>query len=360
MAGSARFVDLVGSCGVRAAERDRGGFCGGRCWLPRLCLVALVFPAAPADAAAWPQRTVRSVRATHSQVATLPPASSPECTDKVAAELSAGQRGSGCGEASDAARRALVRRKDAFGFVERQRVDLVALRSVLGLAIRCRRWPLRTRERNVLRHNDAAAAGCRLRRYQGEVSLTFVDSEGVRSQPLPPVSADRDGRLTLRFAELDRGLRAVGAGSLDDYQRVELGLDGWAGQVDLQRLLGFRAQWHHVWIRQGRGLPGLFAVRHPDHPGADEARELAADAELARQHRDVERVEAQTMPARAFVDRYPWSPFVDDVRAVEHPLAPAPPPRDPRLPRPSKPAATVDPAEAEAAEPAEAAGRTPR
>lgn len=202
-----------------------------------------------------------------------------------------------------------VRRRDAFGFVEQRAVDLASLRLVLGEARWCRQWPRRSPGRDVLRRTDVAAAGCRLRRYQGEVAMVLVDREGGRRQPLPPMATDRDGRLELRFAELDHALRVLGEGTLESYARIELGGDGWAGHVDLEQLLRFRADWHLTWLLRGWGTPGLFAVQHPEHPRADDARTLAAEARLERQVRDYERVEAGELSPRAFLDRHPYSPY---------------------------------------------------
>ncbi|MEM7159617.1 MAG: hypothetical protein AAF799_42650 [Myxococcota bacterium] len=243
--------------------------------------------------------------------------SSAECDRQVRAELRDGQRlDDACANDRERAGKAVVRRRDVFGFVERRQVDLASLRLVLGLAKRCRQWPLRSPGRDVLRRNDAHEAGCRLRRFQGEVTLTFIDHEGRRSTPLPPVRTDLDGKLELRFATLDRALRALGVGSLHDFARIELGEQAWAGYVDLSQLLRFRADWHLAWVARGRGSPGLFAVQHPEHPGADEARTLAADAQLARQERDYQRVRRGRLPARSFLDRYRWSPYRRRVEAL--------------------------------------------
>jgi hypothetical protein len=252
----------------------------------------------------------RSVRVGTSEVAGLRVEPSARCAEQVRAELLAGQRrNDACGQDREAVGRAVVHRRDAFGFVEQREVDLASLRMVLGEARRCRQWPLRSPSRDVLRRTDVAAAGCRLRRYQGEVPVVLVDREGRRREPLPPMRTDRDGRMELRFAELDHALRVLGEGTLDGYTRIELGNDGWAGHVDLEQLLRFRADWHLSWLLRGRGAAGLFAVRHPDHPGADDARTLAAEALLERQARDYERVEAGELSPRAFLDRHPRSPY---------------------------------------------------
>ena len=253
---------------------------------------------------------LRSVRVGTSEVATLRAEPSPRCAEQVRSELLAGQRrNEACGQDREVVGRAMVRRRDAFGFVEQREVNLASLKLVLGEARRCRQWPLRSPERDVLRRTDVAAAGYRLRRYQGEVSVVLIDREGRRRDSLLPMRTDRDGRVELRFAELDHALRVLGEGTLDDYARIELGDDGWAGHVDLEQLLRFRADWHLTWLLRGRGTAGLFAVRHPDHPGADDARTLAAEALLERQARDYERVEAGELSPRAFLDRHPRSPY---------------------------------------------------
>lgn len=265
---------------------------------------------AAAPAWAWGRTELRSVQAGAVAVAGLRVEPSGRCAEQVRAELVEGRRrDEACSQDREAIGRALVRSRDAFGFVERRAVDLVALRMVLGVARRCGQWPLRSPDREVLRRPDVAAAGCRLRRYQGELPLVLVDRHGQRHEPLPPLPTDRDGRVELRFTAIDHALRVLGEGSLDDYVRIELGEEGWAGHVDLEQLLRFRADWHLTWLSQGRGVPGLFAVRHPGHPGADEARTRSAEALLARQARDYERVEAGELSPQAFLERHPQSPY---------------------------------------------------
>ncbi len=247
-----------------------------------------------------PSETVDGLRATLSD----------RCRDQVRDELRRGQRyGSGCGQDREAIGRAAVRRRDRFGFVERRQVNLSSLRLTLGWAQACRQWPLRHPDRDVLRRTDVDGAGCRLGRYEGPLVLTFIDRRGGRHQPLAPTVTDQDGRVTLHFATLDRTLRALGAGSLDDYVRIELGEAAWGGHIDLEQLLTFRADWHLNWVSQGRGAAGLFAVRHPEHPGAGTARTLAAEAQLARQLRDYEQVRAGELPPQRFFDHHVRSPY---------------------------------------------------
>lgn len=273
-----------------------------------LALVLVLAGSAPAHAGR--DRALRSVEADLSEVAGLRVEPTERCRQQVLDELVEGRRhDDGCQDDRALAGRALVRWRDDFGFVEHRVVELSALRLVLGVARRCRQWPLRSPSRDVLRRTDVAAAGCRLRRYQGPLSLTFIDHRGRRSTPLPPLSTDEDGRIELRFASLDQALRALGHGELADYQRVELGDGGWAGTIDLARLLRFRAQWHLSWVRRGRGVAGLFAIGHPEHPEVDAARSMAADALLSRQEHDVQRVREGELTARDYLDRHPLSPY---------------------------------------------------
>jgi len=237
------------------------------------------------------------------------------CGEQVRDELRQGRRGDGCVAERLRVGEEVVRGRDAFGFVERQQVDLVRLRLTLGWARRCDRWPLRHPDHDVLRRTEVAAAGCRLGRYEGPVPVVFFDHQGRRHQPLEPLRSDRDGRLTIRFAAIDRTLRSLGAGALEDYARIELGEGAWAGHVDLEQLLAYRADWHLTWVSRGRGAPGLFAVRHPEHPGASEARTMAAEALLARQLADYERVREGQLPARSFFDWYVRSPYHRQLRA---------------------------------------------
>ncbi len=260
--------------------------------------------------------TLRAIAAPQAAVAGLDLELSERCRAVVEQELRTGQRQDvRCREDRETAGRALVRRRDAFGFVEQRQVNLSRLRLVLGVGRRCKQWPLRSPGRDVLRRTDVVRAGCRLRRYQDQVSLVFVDREGRRHQPLPPISTDQDGRLLLHFADVDRALRSLGAGSIDEYTHIELGSEAWAGRVDLERLLSFRADWHLAWLSQGRGAPGLFVARHPDHPGAHDARTMAADALLSRQERDYERVQDGTFAPQSFLDRHGWSPYRHRVQA---------------------------------------------
>ncbi len=284
--------------------------------MPLALALALGLPAA-ASMAAKRSPSLRATRAAPAVVQGLKASLTDRCRDQVREEFEAGQRRDGkCREDREAAGRELVRRRDAYGFVERSAVDLSRVQLILGLARRCQQWPLRAPGRDVLRRTDVTDAGCRLRRYQGQVQLVFVDLAGDRFTPLPPVTTDEDGRFVLQFASVDRALRALGMGSIDDYSHIELGADAWAGRIDLVRLLSFRADWHLVWLGQGRGAPGLFVARHPDHPGAEDARTMAADALFSRQEQDYERVRTGTLPPQTFLDWHDWSPYRHRVEAL--------------------------------------------
>ncbi|MBL4684217.1 MAG: hypothetical protein JKY37_06490 [Nannocystaceae bacterium] len=93
---------------------------------------------------------------------------------------------------------------------------------------------------------------------------------------------DADGRISLSYSTLDLELRAAGLGTLDDFDRAEIGEGAWAGTVDLARLREFRASWHLQWIRAGRGAAGLFVARHRTHAGAAAAQALQDEADRRR------------------------------------------------------------------------------
>jgi hypothetical protein len=199
-----------------------------------------------------------------------------------------------------------------FGFVERSDVQLWAIDLVLGDATRCREWPVRREGRAVLDPRDVATAGCRQRRHRGPVAVTLVDEAGERAR-LPALASDRDGRLRVTITEVDAASRAAGLGGLRHWRWIELGEGAWAGRIDLQKLHGFLADWHLRWVKQGRGVPGLFVVRHPEHAAAEEARALAVEARLARERADVDAVQAGRMSPRRFLSRHPGSVYRREV-----------------------------------------------
>jgi hypothetical protein len=242
------------------------------------------------------------------------------CRELVRAELLDGRHvRRGCDRARAQAVRALRRqapRGAAFGVVERRRVDLFGVRLTLSAARRCRGWPLRSPGRTVLEPVDADRARCRLHRYQGLLRVTLVDSEGARYVGAVEARTDVDGRVTLRFADIDDELRSRGLPALDTFALLELGISGWAGVLDLGRMREFIADWHFEWVRKGRGSPALFAVRHENHPRAAAARALATEATLARHERDYLAVARGELLPRVFLARYAWSPYRRSVRTM--------------------------------------------
>ena len=278
----------------------------------RICagIFALALVAPVADAAPRGQVVQGAVADAPTREAAAQVLASSSCRGSLLVELAQGRSAvEGC--APDRARlgRALARRSGrSFGFVERRDVTLAHLRVVLGEARRCKRWPLRTADREVLDPRDVEGAGCRKRRYEGPVAVTVHDAEG-RSLTLPPVFADRDGNATIDFAEVDAHVRLAGGGTLRQWSSIELGHDGWAGKVDLRRLRAFRADWYRRWVSTGRGVPGLFVVAHPDHAEVDDVEALAIEARAQRQQADYEAVRAGNLSAAEFLLRYPWSPF---------------------------------------------------
>lgn len=269
---------------------------------------------APAHAAASSER--RAPMAAPADAATLARASEllagSSCRERLIEELRTGTAGTtGC----DADRRRLGRAlasRMRFGFVERSDVQLWAIDLVLGDAARCREWPVRRQGRAVLDPRDVATAGCRQRRHRGPVAITLVDEAGTRAH-LPPLASDRDGRLRVMITEVDAASRFAGLGGLRRWRWIELGEGAWAGRIDLHKLHGFLADWHLRWVKQGRGVPGLFVVRHPEHAAAEEARALAVEARLARERADVDAVEAGRMSPRRFLSRHPGSAYRREV-----------------------------------------------
>ncbi len=216
---------------------------------------------------------------------------------------------------SKAARATIVHNGVRFGIVDHRNVELDEVRLRLSDARLCTGWPLPLDERSgvVLHEQDAVRAGCMIRPYRGELALTAVDADGNRHHALT-VEADRDGVATFEFAEVDASLRRTMGQGLDGYRWLELGETAWAGTINLERLRGFTADWHFVWVAKGRGSAALFAERHQEHERGPDAQAMALQARLDRQRQDFDAVAEGTMSASAFLDRHVWSPFR---RAVE-------------------------------------------
>lgn len=232
------------------------------------------------------------------------------CRDRLLEELRTG-RGEATGCAADRrrlARSVVLRDGVRFGYVERSDVQLWAVELVLGEAVRCRAWPVRGGARAVLDPRDVAAAGCRARRHHGPVAIELVDDDGRRAR-LPALRSDRDGRLRIVITEIDAAARFAGLGDLRRWRFIEVGERGWGGRIDLHTLHEFLADWHLRWVKKGRGVPGLFAIAHPEHADADEARALAVEARIARERADAAAVERGAMSRRRFLTRHPGSAY---------------------------------------------------
>ena len=245
----------------------------------------------------------------------LPSGAATRCHETARRELELGQRLSEAGDGCDAVRAELGRRltrehrRARFGVVDHRRVDLVRVRLRLSTAAGCRRWPLRRAASSSLTPVEASRHGCRLRPYRGAIDLT-VFADGVAT-PIDAVDlrTDGDGMVELAFSDIDAALRSSGAGSLDDYDRLEIGRDGWAGAVELERWRALAAEYHYRWVERGRGSPALFLHRHRERARAEDAHALALEARLARQEHDLALVQEGLLTPRAFIERHVWSPF---------------------------------------------------
>ncbi|MBV1860726.1 MAG: hypothetical protein KUG77_20090 [Nannocystaceae bacterium] len=218
---------------------------------------------------------------------------------------------------SVAARVTILHNGVKFGIVDHRDVELDRVRLRLSEAGLCKGWPLPIDDDAgvVLRGRDADRAGCVVRPYRGSLVLTAVDAEGNRHQA-DMLDVGKDGEVVFEFAALDASLRrAVGQG-LDAYAWLELGETAWAGTINLERMRGFIADWHFVWVARGRGSAALFAERHAEHPHGADAQEMALQARLERQRQDFDAVAEGKMTASAFLERHVWSPFRQAVKEL--------------------------------------------
>jgi hypothetical protein len=204
--------------------------------------------------------------------------------------------------------------RQRFGVVVHREIGVSDASFVLAVARGCREQPRPTPPRDVLLEPDADTSRCRLHLLGGPVALSLRRADGRWWNDAIISSSDREGRLHIRFADLDDQLARLGA-RLDQFTSLRVGHGGWAGSYDLVRLRAVQADLHAQWVEQGRGTPALFALRHGAHPRAAHALELAALARLARQEQDFAAVTRGELAASAFLDRYVWSPLRH--RAVE-------------------------------------------
>lgn len=239
---------------------------------------------------------------------------SPMCREVVAREFKTGEIAElvRCGSERQAAQRRQIaagRPKPRFGWVERSRVEGQRVQLVVSEARRCKYWPLRRPGQAVLGLYDVKVADCWVQRYRGGVSLAGVLPDGRRVAGVFVARADGDGRVEFDLQQVDAGLRRRGQPGLDEYVRLELGVGGWAGRVDLVAARAQLADLHAAWVQSGRGVPGLMVARHPTHPSANRNRALSLEAMLKRQEVDYKAVLRGELAARRFRERYPLSPF---------------------------------------------------
>lgn len=242
------------------------------------------------------------------------------CRTQVAAELRGGQI---AGPRCEAERRLAQQRqlrasrsRVTFGLVERSRLELARVSLVVSEARGCRLWPLRGLNRPVLGPSDVRGAGCWIRRYTGTLELVGVSADGRRLPRLLVVKADGDGRVDIDLARLAVLLGRRGDVELDALVRLELGADGWAGNVDLVAVRAGLADRHAAAVQRGRGVPALMVVRHPEHPSATQLRGLAVEASVHRQEVDYHAVQRGVLAPHRFLERHAWSPYRHLVAAL--------------------------------------------
>jgi len=197
-----------------------------------------------------------------------------------------------------------TRRSTGVPVIEFRQADVVEIRMRLSIASRCKR-PLPT---SPVRSVDAERAGCRLRPYRGSLPLIFQSRELTWLDA--SVRLDPNGRVRLRYSELDAKVRRAGfQAGLHTFEALGLGNESSVGRIDLRALLHARADQHFLWISRGWGAPALFAPFHAGHPEHGNAERLAVDARVARQRRDLAAVKDAQLGAEEFLRRHPWSPF---------------------------------------------------
>ena len=124
-----------------------------------------------------------------------------------------------------------------------------------------------------------------------------------------------EGRATLDLTRLALRLARVGRG-LDEFVRLELGADGWAGTVDLVAAYARLTDEHAAAVQSGRGVAALFVVRHPKHAASEQVRVLALEAMLERQAADFGAVQRGELAPHRFLERHAWSPYRAQVEAM--------------------------------------------
>ena len=268
-------------------------------WLLALLPACVIGSGPEARTTAAPEREVERALARHVEDGA--------CRDRLREEFTSGEREADgrCGASRDRVARELRDRRARFGIVEQRDVDLRGVQLRLAIGRGCRAWPLRRPEDAVLGAASADRAGCQRETFDGWVAVDVVDRDG-QVHPRAFELEVLDGRAAVDFASLDGELERLGLGGLDRVATLDL---GWAGAVNVQALLDYRARWHFEWVARGWGSPALFVARHEGHERDGEARALAVEASLDRQRRDYQAVAAGELAPELFLLRHVWSPY---------------------------------------------------
>jgi len=235
------------------------------------------------------------------------------CRERLLGELRRGEVSAGPGcelERQTAQRRQhqLARGRFGFGLLERATPGLGEVSLLVSEGRGCTMWPLRQPGRASLGLYEVKKAGCWVRRYTGPLAIAGVLPDG-RTVPAIAVVQVREGRARIDLTRLAVDLDRRGLAGLDGFVRLELGVGGWAGDVDLVAMRASLADHHAAAVQRGRGVAALLPVRHPDHPRADRVRALALKATLERQDADFKAVERGELSPHRFLERHAWSPY---------------------------------------------------
>ncbi len=230
-----------------------------------------------------------------------------DCRAQLRAEFTSGIRAAGarCSASRDRVARELRHRQTSFGVVEQREVDLRGVELRLSVGRACRAWPLRRPTDAVLGPASADRAGCQRETFDGWLPVDVIDRDGVR-HPRALELEVVEGRAVVDFAVLDGVLERLALGGLEHTASLDL---GWAGIVNVEALLEYRARWHFEWVARGWGSPALFVARHAGHDRDGDARALAVEASLDRQRRDYQAVAAGELAPELFLLRHVWSPY---------------------------------------------------
>lgn len=230
------------------------------------------------------------------------------CRERIVGELRRGEvsAGPGCELERQAAQRLQLRlARWRFGLLERATAGPGEVSLLVSEARGCTTWPLRQPGRATLGLYEVKRAGCRVRRYTGPLAIGGVLPDGHKAPAIAVVQVE-EGRTRVDLTRLAVDLDRPG---LDGFVRLEFGVDGWAGEVDLVAVRAGLADHHADAVERGRGVAALLPVRHPDHPRADRIRALALKATLERQDADFKAVERGELSPYRFLERHAWSPY---------------------------------------------------